>query len=44
MDICRGVLRALFLDYPLSQVFDRVCGNISVGDFLQAIEHLESVN
>lgn len=40
MDICRGVLRAFFLDYPLSQVFDRVCGNISVGDFYQAIEHL----
>lgn len=34
MDICRGVLRALFLDYPLSKVFDKVCGNVSVGDFL----------
>ena len=40
MDICRGVLRALFLDYPLSKVFDRVCGNVSDGVFLQAIEHL----
>lgn len=40
MDICRGVLRALFLDYPLSQVFDRVCGNVSDGDFLKPVEHL----
>ena len=40
MDICRGVLRALFLDYPLSKVFDRVCGNVSDGDFLQPVEHL----
>lgn len=40
MDICRGVLRALFLDYPLSKVFDRVCGNVSDGDFLKPVEHL----
>ena len=40
MDICRGVLRALFLDYPLSKVFDKVCGNVSVGDFLIPVEHL----
>lgn len=40
MDICRGVLRALFLDYPLSKVFDMVCGNVSEGDFLQPVEHL----
>lgn len=40
MDICRGVLRALFLDYPLSKVFDKVCGNVSDGDFLKPVEHL----
>lgn len=40
MDICRGVLRALFLDYPLSKVFDRVCGNVSERGFLKHIEHL----
>lgn len=40
MDICRGVLRALFLDYPLSKIFERVCGNVSDGDFLQPVEHL----
>lgn len=40
MDICRGVLRALFLDYPLSKVFDKVCGNVSEGDFLKPVEHL----
>ena len=40
MDICRGVLRALFLDYPLSKVFDKVCGNVSDGDFLIPVEHL----
>lgn len=40
MDICRGVLRALFLDYPLSKVFDRVCGNVSDVDFLKPVEHL----
>lgn len=40
MDICRGVLRALFLDYPLSKVFDRVCDNVSDGDFLKPVEHL----
>lgn len=40
MDICRGVLRALFLDYPLSKVFDKVCGNFSDGDFLIPVEHL----
>lgn len=40
MDICRGVLRALFLDYPLSKVFDKVCDNVSDGDFLKPVEHL----
>ena len=40
MDICRGVLRALFLDYPLSKVFGKVCGNVSDGDFLKPVEHL----
>lgn len=40
MDICRGVLRALFLDYPLSKIFDKVCGNVSDGDFLKPVEHL----
>lgn len=40
MDICRGVLRALFLDYPLSKVFDRVCGNVSERGFLKHVEHL----
>lgn len=40
MDICRGVLRNLFLDYPLSKVFDRVCGNVSGGDFWKPVEHL----
>lgn len=40
MDICRGVLRALFLDYPLSKVFEKVCGNVSDGDFLKPVEHL----
>lgn len=40
MDICRGVLRALFLDYPLSKIFDRVCGNVSDGDFLKPVEQL----
>lgn len=40
MDICRGVLRALFLDYPLSKVFDKVCGNVADGDFLIPVEHL----
>lgn len=40
MDICRGVLRALFLDYPLSKVFDKVCDKVSDGDFLKPVEHL----
>lgn len=40
MDICRGVLRALFLDYPLSKVFDRICGNGSDDEFLKPVKHL----
>ena len=40
MDICRGVLRALFLDYPLSKAVDMVCGNAPDGDFLIPVEHL----
>lgn len=41
MDICRGVLRAIFLDYPLSKAIDMVfsiCG--SAKEFLAPIEHL----
>lgn len=41
MDICRGVLRALFLDYPLSEAVDIVLGNCcSVKEFLRPIQHL----
>lgn len=41
MDICRGVLRALFLDYPLSEAVDIVLGNCcSVKDFLKPIKHI----
>lgn len=40
MDICRGVLRALFLDYPLSKAVDMICGNALDGDFLIPVEHL----
>lgn len=41
MDICRGVLRALFLDYPLSKAVDMVFVNCcSATDFLKPIKHL----
>lgn len=41
MDICRGVLRALFLDYPLSEAVDIVLGNCcSVKHFLKPIKYL----
>lgn len=41
MDICRGVLRAIFLDYPLSKAIDMVFSNCgSAKEFLAPIEHL----
>lgn len=42
MDICRGVLIAMFLDYPLSKIVDVVCDNknYTTDDYLKPIEHL----
>lgn len=42
MDICRGVLRAMFLDYPLSKAVDMVLGNggCSITDYIAPIPHL----
>lgn len=42
MDICRGVLIAMFLDYPLSKIVDVVCDNNDIGtdEYLKSIAHL----